>query len=268
MKFELFPDPEHEPFVLGHGRGGALLLHGFMGTPAEMRPLAHELSQADHTVHGPLLPGFGRDLPRLGEMRRRDWVRAAQTEWEAIRQTHQSSVLVGYSLGAAIALHLAAAHPPDVLILLAPFWRLNSCLAHLLPIVKYVVPRFSPFSLPNSHENPAMRAQMQRIMPEADLDDPAVIALLQEKAVLPTAVLAEIRTLGAEAYKIADQIHCPTLIIQGTQDDLVDKRLTRQLLQRLPTAVTYHEIPADHEFLKENLLFRQLVVNFLRHAAV
>jgi len=35
--------PEHQPFTLGDGSAVALLIHGFPGTPAEVRPLAEAL---------------------------------------------------------------------------------------------------------------------------------------------------------------------------------------------------------------------------------
>ncbi len=259
----LFPDPSHEPFVLGHGRAKALLIHGFMGTPAEMRPLAQALvNDAQHTVRGMSLPGFGRDLPRMGQVGRQDWLAAAAAEWETVRQTGDTAVLIGYSMGAAIAIHLAVQNPPDVLVLLAPFWRLNNWLANLLPIVKYLKPTLSPFEMGDMND-PNMRAQMQKMLPQADLDDPEVLAVLKREAILPTAVLDEIRIMGANAYKIAPQITCPTLIIQGTQDDTVDLTLTRKLLQKIKTPITYHEIADGHEFPKHNQTFAQLVVDYL-----
>lgn len=258
----LFPDPSHQPFVLGHGRVPALLIHGFMGTPAEMRPLAHALTAADHTAHGLLLPGFGQDLPRLGQVGRQDWLDTASTAWEEVRQTSDTAVLIGYSMGAAIAIHLAVQNPPDVLVLLAPFWRLNNWLANLLPIVKYLKPTLSPFDM-GDISDPNMRAQIQKMLPEADLDDPEVIEVLKREATLPTAVLDEIRIMGANAYKLAPQISCPTLIIQGTQDDTVDLTLTRQLLQKIKTPISYHEIADGHEFPKHNEPFKQLVVDYL-----
>lgn len=259
---ELFPDPSHEPFELGHGRAGALLIHGFMGTPAEMRPLAHELVAAEHTARGMLLPGFGRDLPQLGQVRRQDWLAAATAEWENVYQAHSPAVLIGYSMGAAVALHVATTHPPDILILLAPFWRLNSWLANLLPIAKYLKPTLSPFDMGDIND-PAVRTQIQAMLPEADLDDPQVVEVLKREATLPTAVLDEIRIMGAKAYKLAAQVTCPTLIIQGTHDDTVDMTLTRKLLQKIKTPITYHEIADGHEFPKHNNGFPQLVVDYL-----
>jgi carboxylesterase len=257
-----FPDPTHQPFVLGHGRAGALLIHGFMGTPAEMRPLAQALVGHDHTAHGLLLPGFGPDLPRLKQIGRRDWLSAATETWVKVARQHTPSVLIGYSMGAAIALHVATHTPPDVLILLAPFWRINNWLANLLPIAKYLKPTISPFEMGDIND-PAVREQIQKMLPEADLDDPVVIEALKREATMPTAVLDDMRALGASAYKLAPDITCPTLIIQGTQDDTVDMTLTRKLIQQIKAPITYHEIADGHDFPKNNNRFKQLVVDYL-----
>ena len=57
--------PEHETFTLPGGRPAALLLHGFLGTPAEMRGLGEALHEQGWTVYAPLLPGFGSDIETL-----------------------------------------------------------------------------------------------------------------------------------------------------------------------------------------------------------
>lgn len=43
---------------------GVLLLHGFTGSPASMRPWAHFLHQRGFTVRVPLIPGHGTKMAR------------------------------------------------------------------------------------------------------------------------------------------------------------------------------------------------------------
>ena len=93
------------------GAPGALLIHGFMGTPAEMRPLGEALAAAGYTARAILLPGFGPDVPNLGQMTKGDWLGAASAAWEEMRAVHSPAMLLGFSMGAAIALHLVAARP-------------------------------------------------------------------------------------------------------------------------------------------------------------
>ena len=60
-----YTDPEHEPFLFEAGSSRALLIHGFLGSPRELRPLAQELAAAGVTARGMLLPGFGAGIARL-----------------------------------------------------------------------------------------------------------------------------------------------------------------------------------------------------------
>ncbi len=251
---EFFSDPQHQPFALGHTPGqahiGALLIHGFPGTPAEMRPLGERLAAAGWAVRGPLLPGFGPQIPTLGDKTRHDWLTAVRHAWQQVRAAHETAVLIGFSMGGALALHLAAGpQPPDGLVLLAPFWRLAGWQGNLLPIVKHFRKTFYPFAQANFGDT-AVRQQLHELMPDADLDDTAVQARIRQEAQLPTRTIDEVRRLGLESIKLAAEVHCPTLVLQGSEDTVVLPRFSRQLITRLGGPVTYREIPGKHTFPK------------------
>jgi pimeloyl-ACP methyl ester carboxylesterase len=63
-----FPGLEHQPFAEGDGPATAVLVHGFPGTPAEVRPLAAALVAVGWRVRAPLLPGFGRTGARCASV--------------------------------------------------------------------------------------------------------------------------------------------------------------------------------------------------------
>jgi carboxylesterase len=77
-----------------------LCLHGLGGTGATMWPLVGALSIAGHTVLAPTLPGHGSDPADLVGITWDDWLQAA-ADWPA-------DVVVGQSMGANLALSLAA----------------------------------------------------------------------------------------------------------------------------------------------------------------
>ncbi|HLY83237.1 MAG TPA: hypothetical protein VKQ71_09625, partial [Acidimicrobiales bacterium] len=66
-----------EPFSARGGRAGALLLHGFTGSPWSMRPVAEALAATGFTVELPLLPGHGTSVDDLAETGWEDWSGAA-----------------------------------------------------------------------------------------------------------------------------------------------------------------------------------------------
>jgi carboxylesterase len=242
-----FSAPQHAPFVLGDGPGQALLIHGFPGTPAEMRPMATLLARAGWQAHGLLLPGMGADIARLPEMRQSLWLDAARAAWLARLAADPAALLVGNSMGAALALRLAAEAPPGRLILVSPFWNLGG-LGTLLPLLKHVIRTFAPFSRANFGD-PVLRRELQRLAPGIDLDDPTTVSELRTQLRVSTAVLDEVRLLGLAAHEAAGRVRAPVLVLQGTDDRVVRRGSTRRLLLRLAGPVEYHELPAEHDLV-------------------
>lgn len=259
-----YSQPEHEPFVMGEGPIGVLLIHGFPGTPAEMRPLARRLAAHGCTTQGILLPGFGPQIAHLAETGREQWYAAAQEAWQALRGEYETAVLAGFSMG---ALQLAVQTPPEALVLLAPFWRMDGWQFNLLPLLKHLMPSVAPFEKADFQDT-AVRKQLRQIAPEANLDDPEVQQFFREEVRLPTRVIDDVRRLTGAAYDVAPQVGVPTLVLQGRQDETVTPANTRRLLQQIGGPLTYHEFPGDHTFPKMNAPdsydFTQDVVRFLQ----
>jgi carboxylesterase len=251
MALDLLPfgGPEHQPFEIGHGRqGGVLLIHGFPGTPAEVRSIAEALAEHGWLARGILLPGFGADISNLNQRGRQDWVGAAQAAWDELRRFYRPSVLLGYSLGGAVALNLSSG-PQDRLVLAAPFWRVPGIIPTLLPLIRLAAPNLRPFKKANFGD-PALRQQFDRILPGVDLDDPQVRQTIQEEFVLPLSAMQEAIAMGRQAYRRAPKMPARLLVIQGAQDPLVRPSETRRLVRRLPAGrATYREIDAGHELL-------------------
>ena len=119
---DAFGGPEHRTFTLSGGEPAALLLHGFLGTPAEMHALGEALHEQGWTVCTPLLPGFGSDVQTLTTRRWQQWVAAVEkAAAELTTVGHRPLLFVGYSMGAALSLINARDGRADGLALLAPF---------------------------------------------------------------------------------------------------------------------------------------------------
>lgn len=270
-----FSDPIHLPFeidpTVDQRRGRGLLIHGFPGTPAEMRPAAAALVKSGVTGTGIQLPGLGPDIGLLGEIDHKDWLEAAQHAW---RDTHQGAsdasdkegtVLVGFSMGGALALHLAHQLKPNCLVLIAPFWRFGPLwLQLLLPIVPYFKPTVSSFET-GSLDDPDFRASLLDMAPDLDLDDPAVIEMLKDQMVMPTRLINGIRSIGKEAYRLASSVSCPVLVVQGEADTVVHPHLTGRIVRRLQRSadVTFVSLPGGHNLPKRDGPFQEHIQAFV-----
>lgn len=250
LLIERFSGFEQHAFLWEGGKPAVLLVHGFPGTPAEMRPLAEIFHVAGWTAQGILLPGFGPDLGTLFARTHDDWATAIREALEALRREHAPVVLLGHSMGGALALRVAAETPPDALILLAPFWRFASVtpLFQLLwPAFRRVVRTLRPFSRLDP-QNRDVRAAIGQYFPEFDLDDPAVLAALREFSV-PTSVFEQLRRAGEAGRAAAGRVHVPTLAVQGLQDGLIPLQRTRTLVMDIPGPLHYHEFDGPHELV-------------------
>ncbi len=298
----LFRDPIHRPFSLGDGPGHALLLHGFPGSPAELRPVAEVRAARGWRCHAPLLPGLGPEIDRLGRVRRQDWLAAARSAWRSVRATPGPHLLAGFSMGAALALRLAeldakldvdvdaragtaveAELRPDarapVVLLLAPFTGFGDPRMAALPLVRLFVPRYRPFADADL-DDPRVRAQLLRIDPSLDFDDPTERARVRREASVPTRAIDEVRRLaerassercGSEgsqcdakrrkrhprrrrrlaerAWREAEAVRWPVRIVQGRFDTTAPAERTRRLVDRLGGPVLYREVDAGHDML-------------------
>lgn len=263
----LYGHSRHQSFVLGSSKRRALLLHGFPGTPAEVLPLAEFLVTLGFEVHGPLHPGLGMGIESLGKTRWSDWVAGAQTSWTQMQAGAESSVLIGFSMGGAVALNLSRAVNPQKLILIAPFWRLADPRALLLPVARYVLPQLKPFQNADFTTD-VVRAQFARLEPTLNLDDPVVQRTLKDRVALPTSALVELQRLGQQAYSVAPHVNTPTLVVQGRQDTTVAPADTRRLALRLGGRVTLAELEAGHGLIEPSSTGHGELLGRLRYELV
>jgi carboxylesterase len=233
-----------------------------------MRPFAETLHRQGWTVHALLLPGFGPDINTLAQRRYEEWLDHVIQQVNAHRTASAAMMLVGFSMGGALAISAAARLKPDALILLAPFLKVNHRLWTLLPVIQRLFPTFKPFKLIKpDFDNPEFRAGITRFMPGLDLDDPQTQEAVRQFE-LPVKMLAQIRKAGMEARKHAVEVTCPTLVIQGTQDTLVTPDNTQALIALMSDEVQYVEVPAEHELYHRNSpAWPQIVAALTRFSA-
>jgi carboxylesterase len=245
----IFQGAEHAPFSWPAGPSAVLLVHGFPGTPAEMRPLGELFRDAGWSTYGLLLPGFGAQIDTLFERRYADWLTAVEEALVNLQQKHGSVLMVGYSMGAALAIQAAVRQVPSGLILLAPFWQLAPKWQQYIGVLlKPFFRQVRPFKKAD-FTDPGIRRGVSNLLSELDLDDPDVQQTLRDLTI-PVSMFEQLHLLGQAAYNLAPQISSPTLIIQGTSDEVARLGNTRRLLQRFPGPLSYVQLEAGHDLVR------------------
>jgi len=110
--------------LVGDGGVGVVLVHGFTGTPYEVRYLGEQLWRAGWSAYAPLLPGHGTTIGELERTTWHDWLAAVGEAIERLQKRHRHVALVGQSLGGLLAL-VSASRRRDicaVVSLAAPLW--------------------------------------------------------------------------------------------------------------------------------------------------
>jgi carboxylesterase len=100
-----------EPFSAAGGPHGALVLHGFTGSPQSVRGLAHAFVRAGFAVELPRLPGHGTSLEDMATTTWDDWTGAAEEAYRALAARCEQVVVAGLSMGGALTLWLASRYP-------------------------------------------------------------------------------------------------------------------------------------------------------------
>jgi carboxylesterase len=116
---------DRAPFDLAGDDRGVLLVHGFTGTPFEMRYLGERLHGRGMTAVGVRLPGHASTWAELDRTRWTDWYAHVAEELDRLRARCRQVAVVGQSLGGLLCLRLAAHRGADlaaVVSLAAPLW--------------------------------------------------------------------------------------------------------------------------------------------------
>lgn len=244
-----FVGEEHQPFTWPGQRGTVICVHGFPGTPAEMHGVAKVLHADGWEVQGLLLPGFGAEIARLDQFQAQDWIDHVAQRVTATRRPGHAQILLGYSLGGALAISAAAQVAVDGLILISPFWRLGGFWPnHFWPLLRLFFHSFKPFK-DVDFSKPEARQNIHNVLPGIDLDDPEIQAELRSFTI-PRHILDQVRAAGKLAYHNAAHLTGTGIVVQGNTDETVPSVYTQRLARRLGASFHYREITADHQYIR------------------
>src|SRR4030042_6331366 len=97
-----------EPFLSLGDETGILLVHGFTGTPKEMRSMGEFFADQGKTVLGIRLPGHATQPEDMRGKRWQDWVQAVEDGYHLLRCAGRQVFVMGLSMGGILTLGTAA----------------------------------------------------------------------------------------------------------------------------------------------------------------
>lgn len=134
-----------EPFFVPGGAHAVLLIHGFTGSPSEMRLLGRYLAKEGYTVMGIRLAGHGSTPEDLERMRAGDWMNSVLDGYSFLAGMAKEVSVVGLSMGGLLAMLLSTVREVKcVASLAAPIFVSEAHSLHRLPSVERSVGRYLP----------------------------------------------------------------------------------------------------------------------------
>ena len=244
--------PERHPFHLAGGRVGLLMLHGFMGSPNSLRPLADYLAVQGYTIHAPLLPGHGHLPARLHRVTHRQWLASAQNGYDELATVCDEIFIIAHSMGAICGGYLAMRQKKvRGLVAIAPLYVVPRRSIRWMRLLRYLLPFLHPLKwklLPRE----TVFERIRDFAPDLDLDHPLVQAQLHEWSKLPTSALAELHKMTMLNRPIWPRVRVPLFVLHGEADDVALPQYAPVLLRRAKSADKMLELIPNggHEILR------------------
>jgi carboxylesterase len=191
--------PTAEPFFFPGDETGCLLVHGFTGTPKEMRWMGEYLAGQGRTVLGIRLAAHATSPEDMLRAHWQDWLASVEDGWHILSGCTKRIFVIGLSMGGVLALRFSAQHPVAGVVAMSP-----------------------PHHLPPDWRMPYLRT-LSKLQPRiakgpSDWHDPEAERVHVSYPEYPTRALAELRDLLAEMNAALPQVTAPALLIYSRDD--------------------------------------------------
>ena len=191
--------PTAEPFFFPGGKTGCVLVHGFTGTPKEMRLMGDYLKENEIAAIGVRLAGHATQISDMVRTRWRDWLVSVEDGINLLSDSCDNIFVAGLSLGGILALMAASQYDIDGIIAIS-----------------------TPYTLPNDWRT-RFSKQISLFMPfikkeRSDTIDQETSKNHVDYPVYPMRSIAELYDLVETLHRSIDQIRIPVLLINSKKD--------------------------------------------------
>jgi carboxylesterase len=205
--------PGAEPFSHDGGPVGALLCHGFTGTPQGMRPWGEYLAAQGLSVRVPRLPGHGTTVAEANLTTWQDWYAELERALAQLRSRCEQVFVMGLSMGGCLALRLAEERGADVdgLVLVNPSLLTKRLDRFLLPGLRLLVPTWPGIA--------------------SDIKKPGSRELAYDR--IPVRAAYTMSKLWLTTRADLEKVTQPILVFRSAQDHVVEPDSSALLLEKV-----------------------------------
>ncbi|WP_404275077.1 alpha/beta hydrolase [Exiguobacterium undae] len=222
--------PGAEAFFLERGSVGILLCHGFNATPQSVRAVGERFAEHGFSVYAPRLHGHGTDVRDFETATAEDWKQSVREGFAQLSRQCESIFIVGQSMGATLALALAAEGLP-----VAGIITINAALS--VPAYEALSFTDCPVYLPES---------------PPDIKQTAFEIIYD---VVPAVSASELLRLIRDTIPTLPAIQIPTLILYSAEDHVVPPTCSDYLHRTIGSTDkrsyclldSYHVATLDHD---------------------
>lgn len=192
---------------------GVLILHGFSGGPYEVEPLAQYFKEhTDWIIEVPTLSGHGDPE----ELNMRDytafhWLRDAEYSFIKLKRKVDRVIVVGFSMGGVLALHLASKYDVAKVVLLSAAMKYVA-IPQLVKDVWSIAREARQCGLENSELYKRYEFKLKHVPPNSTLQFMKVVKVVE----------AELQ-----------RVKSPVYIVQGAKDGIVPVKTAFYLFEKL-----------------------------------
>ena len=244
-----FSSPLCQPYEVRQGEHGVLLMHGFAGSAAHMRPLAEGLVQQGFGVRTINLPGHATTLEDMRRCSWQDWLNAAKEAFREMKEQYRFVSVTGLSMGGCLTLMSAEQSDPTAI---APISAPMGVQNRWFPLARFAAP-FLPEISWQARKDDALA-------PDYDLGYTG----------FPTKSAVDLRRIIHEARDNLCAITCPVLCVQSSGDQVITPDSADVILQGVRSktkgVLRLESVPHVCTISREGARIAQALGTFFREA--
>ena len=211
-KFSSFENPGKMPAVL--------LIHGFGGSPYDLKPLTEKLAENNIALYSILLSGHGTSPKDLLKVNDGDWFKEVLIVYDYLNKKYGKVRVVGFSIGGALAIKLATKRSVKRIALISPYFKVKRHWYYLNSLGWWAKRMGNVISF-------IRKLKIGQINNHSGLSQ--YIAYKH----LPLKSIEALKKIGEESFSIASKVKCPILVLHSQGDNVADFEKSYQAFQKI-----------------------------------